>query len=313
MIIEKYCEQHKKEWDSFLAVAKNSHFMFYRDYMEYHSHRFCDLSLIFRDSNSKKIIAVLPANKNEDVLYSHQGLTFGGLVIDEHMRMENMILVFQTLIEYLKAQGINRVIYKCLPHIYCKFPSEEALYALFMNNAKLIRRDITSTICLDHKIRYSKGRKWGVNKAKKAGLVIENCQNIDDVWDLIGDVLQKHHDVSPTHSRDEMKILMERFPENIKIYGARAEGELLAAAVLYIDSKVVHTQYLANSDYGRDLCALDFLVDHLITVEYSSHKYFDFGISTEHGGMYLNAGLIGQKESFGARAITHDFYEMIVS
>jgi hypothetical protein len=41
----------------------------------------------------------------------------------------------------------------------------------------------------------------------------------------------------------------------------------------------------------------------------SSKKYFDFGISSEKNGRYLNIGLIQNKESFGARAIAYDFYE----
>ena len=36
----------------------------------------------------------------------------------------------------------------------------------------------------------------------------------------------------------------------------------------------------------------------------------DFGISTEHGGDYLNEGLIFQKEGFGARSVCYDCYEV---
>ena len=37
---------------------------------------------------------------------------------------------------------------------------------------------------------------------------------------------------------------------------------------------------------------------------------FDFGISTEQGGRYLNEGLIFQKEGFGARTVVYDTYEL---
>ena len=35
---------------------------------------------------------------------------------------------------------------------------------------------------------------------------------------------------------------------------------------------------------------------------------FDFGVSTEQRGSYLNEGLIFQKEGFGGRAICYDTY-----
>lgn len=41
-------------------------------------------------------------------------------------------------------------------------------------------------------------------------------------------------------------------------------------------------------------------------------KYFDFGISNENNGRFLNRGLIAQKEGFGARTIVHDFYELSI-
>ncbi|EIA46149.1 hypothetical protein cco111_09042, partial [Campylobacter coli 2680] len=41
-------------------------------------------------------------------------------------------------------------------------------------------------------------------------------------------------------------------------------------------------------------------------------KYFDFGISTENGGQFLNHGLISQKEEFGGRGVIYDFYELCI-
>ena len=67
---------------------------------------------------------------------------------------------------------------------------------------------------------------------------------------------------------------------------------------------------MANSEVGREIGALDLLLDYLIKNIYKDKKYFDFGISNEDAGRYLNTGLIAQKEGFGARAVVHDFYEL---
>jgi hypothetical protein len=72
---------------------------------------------------------------------------------------------------------------------------------------------------------------------------------------------------------------------------------------------VVHTQYLAASTEGRQLDALSLLLAQLIEDTYADRRHFSFGISTEQQGQVLNAGLVAQKEYFGARAIVHDIYE----
>jgi hypothetical protein len=84
----------------------------------------------------------------------------------------------------------------------------------------------------------------------------------------------------------------------------------LAGAVIYETHNVAHAQYLANSDKGRDLGALDLVIDRLLKDVYQKKTFFDFGISTTDNGHFLNSGLLAQKEGFGARAWVHDFYEI---
>ena len=75
---------------------------------------------------------------------------------------------------------------------------------------------------------------------------------------------------------------------------------------------MAHAQYIANSELGRSLGALDLLFQELIEVYSVDHLFFDFGISTERKGNHLNLGLINQKQGFGGRGIVHDFYEILI-
>lgn len=309
MIIKLYSENLKLAWNEFIQKSKNSHFMFNRDYMDYHSDRFDDLSLMFYDEKNK-LIAVLPANKVSNILHSHQGLTFGGLIVNDKMTVEIMLEVFKALKVFLKENNLKKIIYKCIPYIYHTKPSEEDKYALFINDAKLFRRDVSSTINLNTAIRYSKGRKWSVNKAKKEELKVIESKDYDTFWQLLESVLEAQHGSKPVHSIDEIKNLSSCFPKNIKLYLALQDEEVLSGVVIYENDKIVHTQYLANSLLGRDIGALDFLLDYLINDKYKDKDYFDFGISNEQQGRVLNTGLIAQKEGFGARAVVHDFYEV---
>lgn len=309
MLIKRYSQELKLVWDDFVSKSKNGHFMFNRDYMDYHSDRFDDHSLIIEDSKGK-VIALLPANIKDKTLYSHQGLTFGGFIIDEKMKTESMLDIFTSLKSYLKDEQINKLIYKCIPHIYHTLASEEDRYALFRHNAQLTRREVTSTIYLEEKIRYSKGRKWSINKAKKEELTAVKSHDFDTFWSILESVLKSQHGTSPVHTLAEIESLASLFPNNISLYLTFKNDEPLAGAVLYENFNTVHTQYLANNDLGREIGALDFLTDYLIKEVYQDKKFFDFGTSNEQEGMVLNTGLIAQKEGFGARAIVHDFYSV---
>ena len=309
MKIIKYSKEYKDQWDNFVKQAKNSHFFFHRDYMEYHSDRFEDFSLLFFDKKDK-LIALLPANIKDDTLYSHQGLTFGGFLVDYKMKTAIMLDIFAKLKEFLKEKGIRKLIYKCIPYIYHKLPAEEDRYALFINDAKLFRRDVTATIDLTNKIKYQEQRKRAIKKAIKNGLIVEKSKDFEQYWKVLKRILRDKHNSKPVHSVDEIIKLHNLFPENIKLFVAKKDNEILAGTVIFENENIVHTQYLANSEKGRELGALDLVIDKLINEVYEDKKYFDFGISNENNGRYLNIGLINQKEGFGARAVVHDFYEL---
>ncbi|OCL85605.1 GNAT family N-acetyltransferase [Arcobacter porcinus] len=309
MKIIRYKLEQKSIWNDFVKNSKNIHFFFQRDYMEYHSDRFDDFSLMVFDKTDK-LIAILPANIKEDILYSHQGLTFGGFLIDDRMKTETMLEIFDSLKCFLKEQDIKKVVYKCIPYIYHIKPSEEDRYALFRNDAKLIRRDVTSTIDLTDQVRYSKGRKWTINKAKKESIETFESNDYETFWKLLTGVLELNHEAKPVHTLEEMIKLVSLFPKNIKLFLAKKDEKIISGALIYENQNIVHTQYLANSEEGRELGALDLLIDYLVKNIYKTKKYFDFGISNENAGKYLNTGLIAQKEGFGARAIAHDFYEL---
>ena len=309
--IKKYENSDKATWNDFLLSCKNYHFIFNRDFMEYHSDRFQDFSLIFKNDKNI-IIALLPGNLKDNVFYSHQGLTFGGFLIDKGVNAVDMLDLFEQLKRFLKDNNIKKIIYKCIPIIYHNYPAQEDLYALFINEANLYRRDISASIDLEQRYSYSKGRKWSINKAQKSGVTCEEINQPSLVWEVIREVLHQHHNQQPIHNEVEIDLLRNRFPHNIKAYKCCFEGNIVAAAVTFETDRVVHTQYLACNNKGREERALDYLIDFLINKSMNSAKIFDFGISNENEGKYLNAGLISQKESFGARAIVHDFYSIDV-
>lgn len=309
--IKQYDSNKKSIWNQFIKNGKNGHFFFNRDYLEYHADRFNDNSLLFFEDNI--LVAVLPGSKHDEIFVTHGGLTFGGLIIDKKIRATQVLNFFSVAKEYLQAQGFKILRYKASPHIYHDIPAEEDLYALFRNDAVLIRRDVSSTIDLQNKLSFSGGKKNGVSKAKKNNIVIEETNDFASFHSLINTLLTEKYQTQPTHTKDEMKLLASRFPENIKLHGAFLNDQMVAGVLMYLTNKVAHTQYMATNEIGRETGALDLLINSLINDVYFSKRYFDFGISTEQQGKFLNQGLISQKEMFGARAIIYDTYELLLS
>jgi hypothetical protein len=305
----RYDERLRESWNSFVRTAKNGLFLFDRSYMEYHSDRFKDYSLLFMDER-EHLIALLPANLERDVLVSHAGLTFGGIISDTSMKTPLMLEMFDSLFRYLRREGVKRLVYKSLPYIYHRVPAGEDLYALYRHGAKLSRRDVSSAIYLSEKLPFNKGRKWMVKKGRKFDLKIGRDDDIKTFMGIEERLLSVKYGVTPAHSASEMRMLADRFPDNIKLFTARREGEMLAGVLIYESHHVSHAQYISATEEGKQIGALDLILDFLINDHYTNKRYFDFGISTEDNGRQLNQGLIGNKEGFGARAIVHDFYEL---
>ena len=282
-----------------------------RQYMDYHADRFVDCSLLFRKKG--KIIALLPANyvEEERTVYSHGGLTYGGLILSESITAADTLQVMSCATEWMRITlGAERLIYKSIPHIYHRCAAEEDLYALFRHNAKLIARTASSAITCGHPIAMQELRRRGIKKAQANGILYEESTDMAAFWKILEEVLAEKHHKTPVHTLTEIEKLRTSFPDEIRLFVARKDGILVAGTLIYETDKVAHAQYIASSAEGRAMGALDGLFDYLISQVYAAKSYFDFGISTEQGGRYLNEGLIFQKEGFGARTVVYDAYEL---
>ena len=150
IVAKRYTPLCKVEWDKFVSTSRNGHFMFYRDYMEYHSDRFSDYSLMFYDDKNR-LISIFPANIFENSIYSHQGLTFGGMLIGSKCTTEKVCEIFFSAKSFLKKDGrIKKIIYKRIPDFYHKYPAQEDLYALYLLDAELSRRDVSVAVDMSH-------------------------------------------------------------------------------------------------------------------------------------------------------------------
>lgn len=309
--IRRYTAADKKEWDGFVALSKNATFLHYRDYMDYHSDRFSDFSLMAFDGG--RLLALLPANIAGETLYSHQGLTFGGWLMPlKHFNANTMLEVFGVMVAFLRDNGIRRLVYKAIPHIYHKYPAEEDLYALFRHNARILVTNMSSTVMSGKYIPFDRRTRRNIAKALQHGVIIEPSDDYPAFWRIITANLDNRYGAKPVHSLSEIELLHSRFPENIRLYSASLDGRMVAGAVMYEEGDWVHAQYSSADETGFAIGAMNYLFYHLITEEYKGKSCFDFGTSNEKDGQYLNANLIETKTGLGARGVAYNIYEMII-
>lgn len=297
----------QQSWDEFVARSRNATLLHYRDYMDYHSDRFHDHSLIFL-SDKGKIVALLPANAAGETLYSHQGLTYGGMLVSMKSTAKEVIEAFRLLTDYAKEQGFKNIIYKPVPSLYHRYPCEEDLYALFYaTHSALECRNISSVIDFRQPLTWSQNRRLGVNRAKRNGLYVKESDDFAAFWKILEDNLRERYNVAPVHSLAEITMLKTRFPDHIRLFMAYDSCHCPQAGTLIYDSNgVAHSQYISSTSVGKESHAVDLLFSEVIHHYAPTHRYFDLGTSNEQGGTYLNESLIHQKEGFGARAIIYD-------
>ena len=307
--VKKYSINDKTEWNDFIKNSKNGIFMFNRDFMDYHSDRFVDNSLMFY--NDEELIALLPASLHDKELRSHGGLTYGGFITDNKMKQCKMIECFDALKTYMIKNSIEKLIYKVIPHIYHKQSSEEDLYGLYRNNAKLMKIEPSTTVILDNPLKMPKGRKAQISRAKREGVEIEQSEDFKSFIDLENAVLAEYHNTKAVHSAEELVLLKSRFENEIQLWTAKYKGKIIAGTLLFVYDNVVHTQYMASDKVSREIGGLDLLIKTAMDNFSETKKYFDFGISTEENGKFLNEGLISQKEGFGGRTVCYQTWEIL--
>ena len=308
--IKQYNLDDATKWNELVTISKQGTFLFNRNYMDYHADRFADCSFVVTEKGH--IAAALSANRKGDTLYSHQGLTYGGLLTTERMTVGKVCNIFSELNILLKEMGIKQVVYKAIPWIYHRIPAEEDLYALTnVCHAQLVSRDISSSFSLHDVRKFTESRKSGIRKAIRNGILVGESQDLAAFWNILNNNLTAKYNAHPVHSLAELQLLKGRFPKEIKLYMATtADGEPLGGTLIYETPNVVHTQYISSSPDGKAMGALDLLFDYIINKVYKGRNgYFDFGKSTEAGGTVLNQQLIHQKEGFGGRGVCYDTYE----
>ena len=326
MTILPYSINKREAWNRFVQESKQGTFLIDRNFMDYHADRFFDCSLLVygddvaeSDVTDDSLIALFPANwrEEEKTVYSHQGLTYGGLITKSSITQTEVMQIMQKILMYYEGYlGAKAMVYKPIPYIYSRVPAQEDLYALFRAGGQLENRSVATVVSTAHPLNMRTLRIRQAKKALEHGFYIERIKDADsqslaEYWSILESVLMEYHQAKPVHTLEEIALLMHRFPKQIKLFVVRnTDRQIVSGIVVFETDLVAHVQYIASAAEGRKYGALDLLLRHLCNEKYKDKDYVDFGTSTENGGHVLNEGLIFQKEGFGGRAVCYDAYRV---
>lgn len=301
-------------WEALCARAHGATFLHSRRFLSYHGERLADRSLVFEDDAANWLgampLALDPADATHWV--SHPGITYGGVLHDGALRGGAMVHALQAACTRLRERGARRFTFKAVPTIYHQAPAQDELYALARLGAQRVRCDLSSCIDLAQRLPVSERRRRGLRRAQRNGLdVAHGTEWLDALWPVLKTNLAQAHGVRPAHTLAEARLLAERFPRAIQCRVALHEKRVVAGLVLFVTARVTHSQYIASSEAGRALGALDLLFEHTIAeAQAMQQRFFNFGVSSEGGGRVLNEGLFRFKSEFGAGSVVHEHYEV---
>lgn len=304
-------------WDALVARSTAGTFLHTRRFLSYHGERFTDCSLMLEDERGG-LAGVFPAALDPvdaSIVVSHPGISYGGVLHAGELTGAFAVRACEAICAYYSEQGKRLLRYKAVPPIYHRMPAQDDVYALFRMNAVLYRRDLSTAIDLSARGSISERRRRGVKKAQQAGLqVVAALDALEEFWDVLTENLSSRHAVKPVHTTDEMQLLRARFPAEIELLVAKRDGRVLAGVLLFDSERVSHAQYTASTEAGRECGALDAVLETAIERAVAAgRRYFDFGVSTEQAGEFLNEGLYAFKTGFGGAGIVHDFYEIALT
>ena len=307
----KYDSSFERKWDNFIGNSANGTFLQTRNFLNYHnSDKFEDCSLMIVKGD--ELVAVIPANivqtNGQRRFISHQGSTFGGLIIKENGFKINLLEeIFDLLDKFFTSNGFSSISFKQTGRIFCAKNTDLLDYFFYYKGYQTgyevgyyidfssFNSDVLSNL--------SSSRRRDYKYSLKNNLTFKELYEINEITEFYS-VLEdnyKKFNKAPVHSIDDLiDFKKNRLTDIVKFYGVYLNDKMIAGSMVFCFNGVFHTQYLAVLGQFSDLFANEFLYVSLIEEAMKNkYKYFSFGTSTLDNGHVLNSNLARFKEGFG--------------
>jgi hypothetical protein len=303
-------EANKSAFQQLYSQCANTTFQHSLEFMDYHKDRFEDYSvLILEDETPKAYLLAARDPLNHDVVVSHPGATFSGLVMTSDTKGAGLTELLESVLSFYQLEGFRTLIYKDVPQIYCSNSKGDFTYAAFRNQSTYHMVQLSAVIDLTRENFFS-SRRIRILKKNSSQLAVSNgWSNLNRYWDVLSNNLWDKFRARPVHTLAEIELLKERFDDSIELFTAtqKDQNEIIAGILVFKSSRVWKAQYISSSILGRDFGAVDFLIEKIMnSARAKAANYLDLGTSNENSGMVLNENLYNFKLEFGAEGLAYE-------
>jgi hypothetical protein len=310
--IRRTAEDDRNCWTDFVQRSNNGTIFHLPDFLEYHPpDRFENHHLIAEDSSG--LVSVIPGalTERDDGIWfrSYPGASYGGPVLTDSMGLRKTEKLVDSLIAYCRVQGWTGIEMTPPPIAYYRRPHNYLEFSLIRRGFAYRKRELTAVIDLyrlgeELRLGFRSSALRGVKKAQKSGLVVEENWDFARFYPVLESNLQQRHDVSPTHTLEELEKLRELLGnERIRQFTAVLNGEVLAGMVMFhCNPRVTLAFYISHDQEHQSLRPVNLVYMEVIRwAKQMGYHYMDLGTFTLD--MEVNYGLCRFKESFSARGI----------
>ena len=117
---------------------------------------------------------------------------------------------------------------------------------------QLKTREVSQCVSLDEceiwNIMGRKKNRTDIRASLRRGVTVEMNQfQLEESYAVIANNLDNRYQKKPTHSMEELKDLLQRYPDRLHCWNASYEGEVIATTVVFVaNAKALHCFYIAQ-------------------------------------------------------------------
>lgn len=314
MKVVSYTNNMKSMWDNFIEKESRNGFIFHKmHFLEYHKNRFQDCSLLFLDEK-ENIIALFPAALKNNNIISHPGSSYGGLVLKKYIKLSEIFEIVELMKNFYNNNFGNINIEIILSESFnLEYGAEDVAFVLWQLGFNLKSKEISTVIDIN-KFRLRLGlrrttKQYLCSKSYlRLGITYEKVIEKSDIlgcYKLIEQNLASKYKKKPTHTMEELFELIDRFPQDIDVFAAKRDDEVISTYIMFrLNDFIVHTFYIAKSlekENVVDIGLVDFMTNFYFE---KGFNFLNFGISSRD--KVVKWGIHTYKEQFSKFFVTRD-------
>lgn len=323
----KYEPSLEEAWDNFIDNSVNGTLFHRQRFMSYHAEgKFTDASLLFYEAN--RLLAVFPAAimtaaDGKKILKSHPGTSYGGLVFDSALPLEDVFKILECLHDYANEQHVTRIEFRQGPKIFNRLLIDQFDFALVHFNYERKEQELATFFPLEQfsfnenfeefLLQFPQKNRNEIRKGLKEELVfreIKSASELQMFYELLSKSLEMRFQKKPTHTFEEFQRILQLFPKQCFVKGI-FQGDILTAGffVMQMNTRGWHIFYAPMNYNYQHLRPLNFGVAQLIHLAMKKGtKVLNYGISTEQGGKHINWHLYKFKENFNGTGAIRTYW-----